>query len=150
MYSWLIARFVRLQFARVGRGNHGAVLRGVSDQVHHRFAGNHALGGDRHDKQSFQRWLERLSRLFPEIDFQVVSVSVRGWPWNFTVAAEWKALVTPAAGPTYTNSGVHVIVIHWGRVVRLFAYEDSQAVAEACRIMADHGMQEAAAPPITS
>lgn len=150
MYAWLTGRYVRLNFARIGRGDYRPVLRGMAPDVHHRFAGDHALGGERHDKEAMQRWFERLTRLCPSIDFTVHTVTVSGPPWHLTVAAEWTALVTPAAGPIYLNEGVHVMEIRRGRVSRLFAYEDGEAVAAACRIMADFGVTEAAAPPITS
>jgi ketosteroid isomerase-like protein len=150
VYAWLIKRYVRRQFDRIGRADHAAVLRGVAENVHHRFAGDHALGGERHDKQALQRWFARLSRLCPAMAFEVHTVAVSGWPWDMTVAAEWSALVTPAKGPDYTNARVHVIGIRRGQVIRLFAYEDSQAVATACTEMAELGISEAAEPPIES
>lgn len=71
-------------------------------------------------------------------------------PGDLTVAAEWSAVVTPARGPEYANAGVHVIRIRRGRVVQIYAYEDSQAVVEACRTMTELGVEEASAAPITS
>lgn len=58
--------------------------------------------------------------------------------------------MTPARGDIYLNRGVHIIRIRRGRVSQLYAYEDGQAVARACRTMADLGVTEAAAPPIES
>jgi ketosteroid isomerase-like protein len=63
MFQPFIARYVRIQFARLGEGDSEAVLRGVADNVHQRFAGDHPLGGERHDKQSLRLWFERLFRL---------------------------------------------------------------------------------------
>jgi len=150
MYQRLIARYVRTQFASLSRGDYQAVLRGATDDVHHRFAGHHALGGERHDKRSLQLWFERLYRLCPTLTFQVHTVSVSGWPWDMTVAAEWSAVVAPVQGPEYANAGVHVIRIRRGRVIQVYAYEDSQAVVDACRTMTDLGVEEASAAPITS
>jgi hypothetical protein len=33
-------------------GDHESVLRGVDDHVHHRFAGQNPMGGERHTKQA--------------------------------------------------------------------------------------------------
>ena len=66
------------------------------------------------------------------------------------VFVEWTAEVTPAVGPTYQNVGTHVLRIRRGKVSEFLAYEDSQAVADACALMAQAGIDEATAPPITS
>ncbi len=63
---------------------------------------------------------------------------------------EWTAEVTPAVGPSYRNVGAHVLRIRRGKVSEFLAYEDSQAVADACAVMAEAGITEATAPPITS
>ena len=100
-------------------------------------------------RSGVRRWFERLFRLFPSLHFSVMTVSVAGPPWDLTAAVEWRADVTPAAGPGYVNVGAHVIRIRRGRVVCLHAYEDSQAVAQACARMAAAGIAEAAAGPLT-
>ncbi|QEM43571.1 nuclear transport factor 2 family protein [Mycolicibacterium grossiae] len=137
-------------FASVGRGDHAKVLAAMAPDVHHWFAGSHALGGTRHDRLTVQRWFERLHRLCPKMAFEVHGVTVSGWPWRMTVAAEWTAHVTPARGPVYRNDGVHIMDVKFGRVHRLFAYENGEAVAEACDLMAALGVSEAGAPPICS
>jgi ketosteroid isomerase-like protein len=118
--------------------------------VHHRCAGQHPLGGERHDDDGVRRWFERLFRLFPSLDFTVRSVAVSGWPWDMRVAIEWVAKATPVVGPEYLNVGAHVMRIRGGKVTELHAYEDSQAVAKACALMAQAGVEEASAIPITS
>jgi ketosteroid isomerase-like protein len=55
----------------------------------------------------------------------------------------------PDASP-YENHGVHIIQMRWGKVVDIDANEDSQLVAEALKIAAAHGVQEAVAEPILS
>jgi ketosteroid isomerase-like protein len=136
-------------FARIGSGDVEPVLAGLSPQVHHRFAGEHPLGGERHDREAVRRWFERLYRLFPDLSFTVHDVGVSGPPWNLLTSVQWAADVTPAAGPPYRNVGAHVLRIRWGKVVCLHAYEDSQAVAEACAVMVTAGIEEAGAAPIT-
>ena len=150
MFRLLAARRVRHVFARLSVGDYEPALAGLAPDVHHRFAGEHPLGGERHDPDAVRRWFERLFRLFPELRFTVTDTAVSGWPWNMTVAVQWRADVVPRLGPRYVNVGAHVLRVRRGRVACLHAYEDSQAVAEACAYMAAHGIEEAAAPPITS
>jgi ketosteroid isomerase-like protein len=150
MYRALIARIVRAVFERLSEGDYRWGLRAIAPDVHHRFAGEHPLGGERHSREAMERWFERLFRLFPKLKFRVREVVAKGWPWNTVVAVEWAADVTPAQGQSYENKGAHFMRIRWGRVTHVHAYEDSQLVAEACRRMAVSGIEEAAARPISS
>jgi ketosteroid isomerase-like protein len=75
-------------------------------------------------------------------------VLVSGPPWDLVVGVEWIGDATPKAGPRYVNEGAHIMRILRGRVVYFHAYEDSQKVADACRQMAEAGIEEAAAGPI--
>jgi ketosteroid isomerase-like protein len=146
----LAARRVRHVFARLSVGEYETALSGLAADVHHRFAGDHALGGERHDAEAVRRWFERLFRLFPELRFTVTRTAVAGWPWDLTVAVEWRAEVTPALGPAYVNLGAHVLRVRRGRVACLHAYEDSQAVGAACARMAAAGIEEADAAAVVS
>ena len=149
MYHAVVRRLVRRSFDALSRGDYAVALNGVAGDVHHVFAGDHPLGGERHTEAGLRRWFERLYRLFPRLEFDTKTIMVEGWPWNVRVAAEWVARVTPQEGEPYMNRGVHLIRIQRGRVTAIHAYEDSQRVAEACREMAARGVEEAAAPPIT-
>jgi ketosteroid isomerase-like protein len=149
MYHAIVARMVRRGFERLSAGDYSVALAGAAANVHHVFAGEHPLGGERHSREAFRRWFERLFRLFRVLRFEIREVLVRGWPWRTVVAVEWRAQVTPAVGPSYVNEAAHVIHIRWGRAVYVHAYENSQAVANACRHMAANGIAEAAAAPIT-
>jgi hypothetical protein len=48
------------------------------------------------------------------------------------------------------NRGVHIVRMVWGKIVDIDANEDSQIVADALKVMAAHGLAEAAAEPIVS
>jgi|SRR5438105_11545542 len=148
MLKPLIRRRVRTIFDALSRGDYSLALAGLSNDVHHVFAGEHALGGQRDSRQAFERWFERLFRLF-ELRFEIRRVIVSGPPWNVYVAVEWVANGKTAAGEPYVNEGVHVLRIRRGKIVYVHAYEDSQTVAQACRRMADAGIEEAGAAPIT-
>jgi ketosteroid isomerase-like protein len=147
VFRFFVRRRVHGIFDALSRGDYGVALDGLADDVHHVFAGDHALGGERHSRAAVERWFERLFRLY-ELRFEVRRVLVSGPPWEFVVGVEWRADALPKAGEPYVNEGAHVIRIRRGRVVYLHAYEDSQKVAEACRRMADAGIEEAAAAPI--
>ena len=75
-------------FDRLTRREFDAVVASLAPDVHHRFAGEHALGGERHDREAVRAWFERLARLFPELAFEVHRVISSGPPWNLRVAVE--------------------------------------------------------------
>jgi len=148
MYKALARRRVRASFDGLSSGDPSVALRGLADDVHHVFAGDHAVGGERHSRAAVERWFGRLLHLF-ELRFEIRRILVSGPPWHLTVAVEWFAQVRPKVGEPYTNEGAHVIVIHRGKVTYFHAYEDSQKVALACQGMAAAGIEEAAAAPIS-
>ncbi|WP_375494073.1 nuclear transport factor 2 family protein [uncultured Jatrophihabitans sp.] len=147
MYQPIVRRLIERVFADLSRGDYAAVLPRMDPRVHHRFAGDHALGGDRHTRDGVEQWFARLFRLF-SLQFTVTRVVVSGPPWNLVVPVEWVAEVTPVHGPRYLNRGVHIIHVRRGRVVELLAYEDSQAVVQGLAVLAEHGVDEATAAPI--
>lgn len=149
MYKTIAARRARKVFAALGTKDIDALLDGVADDVHHVFPGDHPLGGERHSSEAMRRWFERLYTLFPEIDFQVQRVAVRGWPWDMSVAVQWTDRGRAADGEPYENQGAHWIRLQRGKATLIRAYLDTEKVSEGCRRMAAGGIAEAAAPPIT-
>jgi ketosteroid isomerase-like protein len=148
VYKTLVRRRVHTIFDALGRRDYMVALDGMAANVHHVFAGDSALGGERHSRDAVQAWFERLFRLYDELRFDIHQVIVSGPPWNIVVGVEWLGHVRPKAGKPYLNEGFHVINIRRGRVAYFHAYEDSQKVADACREMADAGIDEARAAPI--
>jgi ketosteroid isomerase-like protein len=148
MYKALVRRRIHTIFDALGRGDYMVVVDGLADDVHHVFAGDSALGGERHSRDAVRSWFERLFRLYDELRFEIQHVFVSGPPWNLVVGVEWLGHARPKAGQPYVNEGFHVINIRRGRVAYFHAYEDSQKVADACREMADAGIAEATAAPI--
>jgi ketosteroid isomerase-like protein len=150
VYHAIVRRRARQIFGQVSDGDFPPVLRTTARDVHHVFAGDHALGGERHGREALARWFGRLHRLFPDLKLEVTDVVATGWPWRTVVTLEWVARATLPTGDPYVNTGAHIVRMRWGRAVYIHAYEDSQRVAEACRRMAEGGIGEAAAAPITS
>lgn len=149
MYHAIVRRRTRLIFARLNAGDWASLLDDLAADVHHVFPGEHPLGGERHTSAAVGLWFERLGRLFPGHDFEVTRVVSSGWPWKTTVAVEWTARLRPQAGDPYTNHGSHWISIRWGKATAFHAYLDTQRIAAASRDMAERGVEEASAAPIT-
>ncbi len=63
--------------------------------------------------------------IFPNPNFEVKCVLVRGWPRNTAVAIEWVGHATMADGVPYVNEGTHVLRLRWGKFVCLHAYLDT-------------------------
>jgi hypothetical protein len=88
--------------------------------------------------------------VLPNIQFDVKNVWVKGPPWRTTIFAQWVATATLANGDLYTNPGVHIITMKWGKVYSLDVSEDSQAVAAGLAKQTQAGIEEAAGPKIES
>lgn len=150
MYQAIVKKLAKKNFESVNRKDYAAVLKGCSPDIHHRFGGDHALSGERHDREALRLWFERLGRLAPGLTLNVQDVWVKGFPHNTTIVMRWLATDTRIDGSPYLNHGVHIIKMRWGKVFDIDANEDSQAVADNLSLLAAHGVVEATAPPIIS
>lgn len=150
MYHAIVKRIARKNFLRVNEKNFSAVLGDCAPDIRHRFAGTHALGGVRHDRQALARWFDRLGRLARHLTLTVEDVWVKGLPNDTTVIIRWSATDELPDGTAYRNRGVHVVRMRWGKVVDIDVHENSQAVAGNLARQAKLGIAEAAAEPITS
>ncbi len=150
MYHSIVKRIARKNFLRVNDKDFAALLRDCAPDIHHRFGGAHALGGERHDREALRQWFGRLGRLGRRLTLTVEDVWVKGLPNDTTIIVRWSATdVLPDNAP-YRNRGVHIVKMRWGKIVDIDAHEDSQAVAENLGKQAALGVAEAAAPPIVS
>jgi len=150
MYHAIVKRIAMKNFLRVNHKDYAAILKGCSPKVHHRFGGDHALGGERHDREALGRWFGRLGRLSPTLQLTVHDVWVNGGPWDTTIIIRWSGVQKLPDDSPYNNHGVHVIRMRWGKVFDIDANEDSQLVAAGLKTWAAHGVSEAVAPPIVS
>ncbi|RKN38227.1 nuclear transport factor 2 family protein [Micromonospora endolithica] len=149
MYHRVVKRIAARNFTRVNAQDYDALLKDCVPTVHHRFGGDHALGGERHSRDALRRWFQRLGRLNPTLRLTVEDVWVSGTPANTTVIIRWSATQDMPDHSAYQNHGVHIVQMKWFKIVAIDANEDSQAVAAALQIMAAHGNSEALAAPIT-
>jgi ketosteroid isomerase-like protein len=146
LYSYIVKREIRKTFDHVNNHRWEEAVKAVAPNVHHRVAGVHALGGERHGKEALRRWFERLGRVLPTLRITVDNIWVTGWPWNTTVFARWDATATLLNGDaSYVNRGLHVFTLRWGKVHALEEFQDSQAAARALAAQAAAGLEEAAA-----
>jgi ketosteroid isomerase-like protein len=150
MYHTIVKRIARKNFLRVNDKDYDALLKDCAPDIHHRFGGNHALGGERHDREALRHWFGRLGRLAEHLTLTVEEIWVKGLPHDTTIIIRWSATDTPPDGFDYRNHGVHIVRMKWGKVVAIDANEDSQAVAENLARLAAMGIAEAGAAPITS
>lgn len=150
MYHAIVKQIARKNFLRVNHKDFEALLGDCAPDIHHRFGGNHALGGERHDREALRQWFGRLGRLGKHLTLTVEDVWVKGLPNNTTIIIRWSATDKLPDGSPYRNRGVHIVNMRWGKVVSIDAHEDSQAVAEGLKGQAAMGIAEATAPQIVS
>ena len=148
IYHFIVKQIITSNFKHLSNGNYTNVLATVSDAVVHEFLGSSAIGGRRQSKATLEQWFQRVFRLFPSFQFTVHDIIVNGWPWHTKVSVEWSAKVTPKEGPSYINTGVHIIILKWGKATKISAYENSELVATACQTMIQAGIEEAKASQI--
>jgi len=150
MFHTVFERQARRSFELVNQHDYDSILASVTPDIHHRFSGDHALAGDRHDAAHLRLWFERLHRLIPGLTLTVTDVWVIGGLRRTTVIVRWKAAAALLDGLPYDNHGVHVIHLRNRKVTSIEVDEDSQAVARALESQARSGQTEALAVPITS
>lgn len=65
MYHRYVRNVTRKSFQLVNDGRYDEFVASCAPTVHHRFGGDHALDGQRHDREHLRRSLDRLGRLVP-------------------------------------------------------------------------------------
>ena len=150
MYTKIVERICRKAFLAVNRQDYEVLLSMCDPHIKHRFGGSHALGGTRHTRDDLRRWFQRLGRIVPSLTLTIEDIWVKGGRWKTTAIVRWTSTGTPLDGGPYSNHGVHIVELRWGKAVSIDANEDSQAVADLLRRQAVYGIEEAAAPAIQS
>jgi ketosteroid isomerase-like protein len=150
MYHSIVKRIARKNFQRVNERDFDALLEGCATNIHHRFGGHHALGGERRGRKALRRWFARLGRLGPTLKITVHDIWVKGMPWDTTIIIRWTATQDMPDKSPYHNRGVHIVRMMWGKIVDIDANEDSQIVAQSLKVLAAHGVAEALAEPIVN
>jgi len=149
MYKAIARRKAQANFDALSRGEWKSTLKDVAPDVHHVFPGDNAIGGERHSREALGRWFERLYRLIPDLHFEVQQISVKGWPWDMMVAIEWTDQGHASDGVAYENQGAHWIRLRRGKATYIHAYLDTEKVTAICDRLAQAGVAEASAEPIS-
>jgi len=92
LYSYFVEKPIRQSFDHVNNHRWDELLKAVAPNIHHRFAGAHSIGGERHDKETLRRWFERVGRVLPSLHLKVNNIWVKGWPSHTTVLCSGTAL----------------------------------------------------------
>ena len=150
LYQAIVKRRIRQSFEDVNNHRWDELMRSIAPDVHHRFGGVHAIGGERHDRETLRRWFERLARVLPNLRLEIKEIWVEGWPWHTMVFVQWDGTATLLNGGGYSQHAIHVITLKWGKIHALDVFEDSQEVARALVAQAAAGLDEALAQPILS
>ena len=150
LYQAIVKRRIRQSFEDVNSHRWDELMRSIAPDVHHRFGGVHAIGGERHDRETLRRWFERLARVLPNLRLEIKEIWVEGWPWHTMVFVQWDGTATLLNGGGYSQHAIHVITLRWGKIAALDVFEDSQEVARALVAQAASGLDEALAEPILS
>jgi hypothetical protein len=148
MYQLIVRHVLRKAFRDINRGAYQRIVPQFLPRHRHVMYGQHALGGERRSLQATTQWYLRLQRLLPDLQFDVRSIAVAGWPWHTTAMVAWNDRFTLPDGSAGTNHGVHEFVLHWGRVRSLVVHCDTARLERYCERMAAAGIAEARAAPI--
>lgn len=151
MYHAIVKRNLLRSFEAINRQDYEFITKQFSQDAHHYFSGeNHPLAGLRTNKEDIISWYARLERLMPDLHFQIEEVSISGFP-NRTIAfLKWSDTLTDRDGKQYSNRGVHVITISWGKVISLEVYCDTKYLQGYFDALVAHGVSEAQEQPIIS
>lgn len=149
MYAPIVRKQVRAVFAAISRGDYEPMLQGLSEDFTYTFHGDHALGGVRTQRETMRAWWQRVSRLLPGAQFDVLEVLVNGAPWHTRVAVRLRVLGQLPDGTQYENIMFQYLTLKWAKVTAIESLEDLQVLDRALAIVAAAGIDEAAAAPIT-
>jgi ketosteroid isomerase-like protein len=150
LYRAVVKKKIRQAFDQVNNRQWDDLMKSIAPNVHHRFGGDHAIGGQRHDRETLRRWFERLARVLPNLQLEINYIWVQGWPWHTMVFVQWDGTATRLDGGSYFQHAIHVITLRCGKIHAIDVFEDSQAVAGALKAQAAVGLAEAIAEPIVS
>ena len=146
-YRWILKTRIIKGFDELNKQNYHYLTNLFDDNVNYEFEGDHSLGGTRISKRGVEKWFERLLRLLPS-KFVVNSIVVSGPIWDTTAIIEFTDTVTPKFGQPYINNGIQVIKLHFGKVLKVHTYVNTNKVINALTVLYDNGIIEAKADKI--
>lgn len=151
MYKTIVKRNLLNSFEALNNGDFQFVTKQFAPNATHWFSGeNHPLSGLRTNNKDILDWYDRLHRLMPDLKFEIEKISVSGLPHNTMAFLEWTDTLSDREGNKYSNRGVHVIGISWGKVISLEVFCDIDYLNGYFDALIKQGIKEASAKPIIS
>lgn len=150
MYQLIAKQKIRQGFKDISAANFDSLLKQFAPDIHFTFAGNHALAGEFHDRESVRAWFSRVHRLFPRLQLVPNHIYVSGAPWDMVVTSRWTVSDTLPDGHVYHNRGVQIVRIRMGMVVEDHLIEDNQILVATLDHLARLGVTEAAQGPLVA
>lgn len=148
MYHIIVRQKLAQNFQKLNQGDYESIVMQFSPSTHHVFAGDLALGGERHSRDSVRQWYARLFAVFPDMQFTVKNILVQGWPWDTSIAVQFQVSARLKNGQAYSNEVAQFIYLKWGQIAHMQLYEDTQKLADALHVQGAAGVEEALAAPI--
>jgi ketosteroid isomerase-like protein len=149
MYHWFVARKVRDTFAQISSGDWEPMIAGMATRFSYRFYGTSALSGERHTLAGLRLWWARSFRLLPSPTFQVEEVIVAGGPWATRIATRVRVHAALPDGSSYDNVFMQNLYMRWARITEIHTLEDTAALQRMLDQLAEAGITEAHADPVT-
>lgn len=149
MYKRIVQSKVNEIFEQINQGNYEPMLDGLAADFTYTFHGNHALSGVRTTRESVGAWWERVFRVLPGHQFDVLEVLVDGRPWNTRVATRVRISGDLPGGERYENTMFQFLTLKWGRITSMESIEDAQKLLAALEKTSRAGIAEASLPPIS-
>jgi ketosteroid isomerase-like protein len=146
-YRWVLKLKIIKGFEELNLRNYTYLTGLFADNVIYEFEGDHTLGGTRISKKGVEKWFDRLFRLLPS-KFIVNSITVSGSMWNTTTIIEFTDTVTPHFGQSYTNNGIQIVKLRFGKAYKIHTYVNTQKIITALNILYENGVLEAKADKI--
>jgi ketosteroid isomerase-like protein len=143
MYHQIVRGIVQQGFRDLSQGNFDAVLKQFAPTLIFSFAGNHALGGEWRKPEDVRLWFQRLYRFFPDLRIEPLEITVSGLPWNTLVVTRFTIKATLSKALPYSNEGLQILRIRWGKIVEDRLHEDTEKLSRALEYLAQHGVDEA-------
>ena len=149
VYHFVVRTLLKRGFADLSAGKLDSVVRRFHRDATFRFSGDHALGGELHGREQIGAWFARLRRLFPDLTLTPLQIVAAGGPWLTTVATRFRVDATLPGGAAYTNEGMQYVRLRWAAIVEDRLYEDTERLCAALATIADEGVSEALAAPLS-
>jgi ketosteroid isomerase-like protein len=148
VYRRFVHRKARWIFGRFSAGDWEALVDSEAQDLVFEYPGKHALGTTLTNRDAVGLWYQRFFRFFPDIDFTLKHVLMKGSPLKTTVVVEWEAHATMPDGQPYDNRGIHILIIEKAKATGIRVYLDTQKKAAKLQSLAEHGFEEGAAEPL--